>query len=97
MGEISMSGSTREGGAAVIGLRASHPVLSPLLYWLVMRGFGRSRIRFEVGYRASERLATIGCRSATAGVWSGRRATRAGVSRVRGASAEDLGGLRPSS
>ena len=34
MGEISMSGSTREGGAAVIGLRASHPVLSPLLYWL---------------------------------------------------------------
>ena len=33
MGEISMSGSTREGGAAVIGLRASHPVLSPLLYW----------------------------------------------------------------
>ena len=32
MGEISMSGSTREGGAAVIGLRASHPVLSPLLY-----------------------------------------------------------------
>ena len=32
MGEISMSGSMREGGAAVIGLRASHPVLSPLLY-----------------------------------------------------------------
>src|SRR6266516_2001202 len=32
MREICMSGSTREGEAAVIGLRASHPVLSPLLY-----------------------------------------------------------------
>jgi hypothetical protein len=32
MGEISMSGSTREREAAVIGLRASHPVLSSLLY-----------------------------------------------------------------
>jgi hypothetical protein len=35
MGEISMSGSTRERGAAVIGLSAFHPVLSSLLYWLV--------------------------------------------------------------
>jgi len=32
MGEISMSGSTREREAAVIGLRASHSVLSSLLY-----------------------------------------------------------------
>jgi len=35
MGEISMSGSTREREAAVIGLRASHPVLSSLLYWFL--------------------------------------------------------------
>jgi hypothetical protein len=34
MGEISMSGSTRERGAAVIGLWAFHSVLSSLLYWL---------------------------------------------------------------
>jgi hypothetical protein len=34
MGEISMSGLTRERGAAVIGLWAFHPVLSSLLYWL---------------------------------------------------------------
>jgi hypothetical protein len=34
MGEISMSGSTREREAAVIGLRAFHPVLSSLLYRL---------------------------------------------------------------
>src|ERR1019366_4934114 len=34
MGEISMSGSTRERGAAVIGLLAFHSVLSSLLYWL---------------------------------------------------------------
>jgi len=34
MGEISMSGSTRERAAAVIGLMAFHPVLSSLLYWL---------------------------------------------------------------
>jgi len=34
MGEISMSGSTREREAAVIGLRAFHSVLSSLLYWL---------------------------------------------------------------
>src|SRR5256885_2120039 len=33
MGEISMSGSTREREAAVIGLWAFHPVLSSLLYW----------------------------------------------------------------
>src|SRR2546425_5385620 len=33
MGEISMSGSTRERGAAVIGLWLFHPVLSSLLYW----------------------------------------------------------------
>src|SRR6266571_8293314 len=33
MGEISMSGSTREREAAVIGLRAFHSVLSSLLYW----------------------------------------------------------------
>ena len=57
MGEISMSGSTREGGAAVIGLRASHPVLSPLLYWLVTRGFGESpgprmRVPAEAGRTA---------------------------------------------
>jgi hypothetical protein len=32
MGEISMSGSTREREAAVIGLRAFHSVLSSLLY-----------------------------------------------------------------
>jgi len=32
MGEISMSGSTREREAAVIGLWAFHPVLSSLLY-----------------------------------------------------------------
>src|SRR6266436_2079755 len=32
MGEISMSGSTRERAAAVIGLRAFHSVLSSLLY-----------------------------------------------------------------
>ena len=37
MGEISMSGSTRERGAAVIGLGAFHPVLSSLLYWLSPR------------------------------------------------------------
>ena len=34
MGEISMSGSTREREAAVIGLGAFHPVLSSLPYWL---------------------------------------------------------------
>ena len=34
MGEISMSGSTREREAAVIGFRAFHSVLSSLLYWL---------------------------------------------------------------
>ena len=34
MGEISMSGSTREREAAVIGLWAFHPVLSSLLYRL---------------------------------------------------------------
>jgi hypothetical protein len=34
MGEISMSGSTREREAAVIGLWAFHSVLSSLLYWL---------------------------------------------------------------
>jgi len=34
MGEISMSGSTRERGAAVIGLWAFHSVLSSLLYRL---------------------------------------------------------------
>jgi len=32
MGEISMSGLTRERRAAVIGLRTSHSVLSSLLY-----------------------------------------------------------------
>jgi hypothetical protein len=32
MGEISMSGSTRERGAAVLGPTAFHPVLSSLLY-----------------------------------------------------------------
>ncbi len=32
MGEISMSGSTRERGAAVIGLMIFHPALSSLLY-----------------------------------------------------------------
>jgi hypothetical protein len=32
MGEISMSGSTRERGAAVIGRKTFHPVLSSLLY-----------------------------------------------------------------
>src|SRR5437899_11734529 len=35
MGEISMSGSTRERAAAVIGLWAFHSVLSSLLYWLL--------------------------------------------------------------
>jgi len=41
MGEISMSGSTRERGAAVIGLWACHSVLSSLLYWSASRfGFG---------------------------------------------------------
>lgn len=35
MGEISMSGSTRERGAAVIGRKTFHPVLSSLLYWLI--------------------------------------------------------------
>ena len=30
-----MSGSTRERGAAVIGLRAFHSVLSSLLYWFL--------------------------------------------------------------
>jgi len=34
MGEISMSGLTRERGAAVIGLGVFHSVLSSLLYWL---------------------------------------------------------------
>jgi hypothetical protein len=34
MGEISMSGLTREREAAVIGLGVFHPVLSSLLYWL---------------------------------------------------------------
>jgi hypothetical protein len=38
MGEISMSGSTREREAAVIGLRASHPVLSSLLYRQLFAG-----------------------------------------------------------
>ena len=41
MGEISMSGSTREREAAVIGLRASHPVLSSLLYWLLVPFLGQ--------------------------------------------------------
>jgi len=36
MGEISMSGSTREREAAVIGLRAFHSVLSSLLYWSIL-------------------------------------------------------------
>jgi len=36
MGEISMSGSTRERKAAVIGLWAFHSVLSSLLYWLTV-------------------------------------------------------------
>jgi len=39
MGEISMSGSTREREAAVIGLRASHSVLSSLLYLFELRFF----------------------------------------------------------
>ena len=34
MREICLSGSTRERGTAVIGLRTSHPVFSSLLYWL---------------------------------------------------------------
>jgi len=34
MGEISMSGLTREREAAVIGLGIFHSVLSSLLYWL---------------------------------------------------------------
>jgi hypothetical protein len=38
MREICMSGSTREREAAVVGLCASHSVLSSLLYWLL--GFG---------------------------------------------------------
>jgi len=38
MGEISMSGSTREREAAVIGLRAFHSVLSSLLYWFNPNG-----------------------------------------------------------
>jgi hypothetical protein len=42
MGEISMSGSTRERKAAVIGLRAFHSVLSSLLYW-----FRAEYIRFR--------------------------------------------------
>ena len=37
MGEISMSGSTRERAAAVIGLMAFHPVLSSLLYWFALQ------------------------------------------------------------
>ena len=43
MGEISMSGSTREREAAVIGLGAFHPVLSSLLYWFnkVLNGAAR--------------------------------------------------------
>jgi hypothetical protein len=40
MGEISMSGSTRERGAAVIGLWAFHSVLSSLLYGFISE-FGR--------------------------------------------------------
>jgi len=40
MGEISMSGLTRERGAAVIGLGVFHPVLSSLLYWFL----GRSKL-----------------------------------------------------
>ena len=37
-----MSGSTRERGAAVIGLRTSHPVLSSLLYRMIRLGRLRS-------------------------------------------------------
>ena len=39
MGEISMSGSTREREAAVIGRRAFHSVLSSLLYWFPISAF----------------------------------------------------------
>jgi len=39
MGEISMSGSTREREAAVIGLWAFHPVLSSLLYRIAFSPF----------------------------------------------------------
>ena len=56
----------------------------------------RDAVRFGGGYRALKRPATFGCRSATAGVWSGRRGTCAWGSGVRGASAEDTGRLRPS-
>jgi len=41
MGEISMSGSTRERAAAVIGLMAFHPVLSSLLYRFTTGPWGR--------------------------------------------------------
>jgi len=47
MGEISMSGSTREREAAVIGLWAFHSVLSSLLYWfslLAMPAFTSSAL-----------------------------------------------------
>ncbi len=43
MREICMSGSMREGKAAVIGLRAFHSVLSSLLYWLKSFGSGFPR------------------------------------------------------
>jgi hypothetical protein len=36
MGEISMSGSMRERGVPVIGRKAFHPVLSSLLYRLLL-------------------------------------------------------------
>ena len=59
-----MSGSTRERGAAVIGRKTFHPVLSSLLYWLgSLLPFTRARFAFlactltsleNVGFAAAE-------------------------------------------
>src|SRR6266496_2297115 len=49
MGEISMSGSTRERAAAVIGLWAFHSVLSSLLYWFRLPFLGSRNCRHNPG------------------------------------------------
>jgi len=48
MGETSMSGSTRERGAAVIDAIVFHSVLSSLLYWFKSTGENSANCRFSV-------------------------------------------------
>jgi hypothetical protein len=54
MGEISMSGSTREREAAVIGLWAFHSVLSSLLYRLQITCVD---LRADLGRKKPENMA----------------------------------------